>query len=325
MADAALRLGTRGSALALWQAGHVRERLLEATPGLGIEVVVVRTAGDQAAAAAFAAIGTQGVFTREIEDALLEGRVDIAVHSLKDLQTAPGAGLQLAAILEREDPRDALVSRAGGGLRQLGRGARIGTSSLRRRAQLLAARPDLRVCDLRGNVPTRLAKLDRGDCDAVILAQAGLARLGLARRVSELLDARDFVPAPGQGALAVQVRSGDARACALAAALDHGPTRLAVAAERAFLHRVEGGCQAPVGALGTWQDGRLQLDAMVASVNGQQVVRQRAVEEVTSEAAAVAFGDVLGGRALAEGASAILSEVRAAHAANPALAAAVER
>ncbi len=254
-----LRLGTRGGDLATWQASEVARLIVAAHPGTAVDIRVIRTAGDREASTPVARIGGTGIFTREIEAALQEGAIDIAVHSLKDLPTRLADGLALAAIPERADPRDVLVAAPGSRLEYLPPGARIGTSSMRRRSQLLARHPHLSMLDIRGNVPTRLAKLDRGEFDALVLARAGLLRLGLDSRAAEVIEPDVVLPAPGQGALAVESRADDERVLALLQAIDHAPTRLATCAERALLARVEGGCQAPVGALGTWSDDVLSL------------------------------------------------------------------
>ncbi|HKC10469.1 MAG TPA: hydroxymethylbilane synthase [Vicinamibacteria bacterium] len=313
-----LRVGTRGSQLALWQADHVVARLRAGHPGLGVERVVVRTLGDKRPEAALAAIGGRGIFTREIEDALRKGSIDVAVHSLKDLPTGIAEGLELGAVLPREDPRDALVSRVAQSLPALPPGARIGTSSLRRRAQLLALRADLKVLDLRGNVPTRIQKLERGECDAIVLARAGLLRLGLEGRIAEVFEPEALLPAVGQGAIAAQIRAGEPGVAGLLAALDHEPTRLATAAERALLARLEGGCQVPVAALGTLAGRHLTLRALVADVDGREVVRDSEARDVGGEAEARALGEALAERLLEQGAAPILARVRALGYAGPA-------
>jgi hydroxymethylbilane synthase len=307
-----VRVGTRGSRLALWQAEHVAACLQREHPRLVVERLVVSTAGDRVVDVALSRVGDKGLFTRELEEALDAGRIDVAVHSLKDLPTEMPDGLALGAVLEREDPRDVLVGGGSGGLDDLPEGARVGTSSLRRRAQVLARRPDLRVVDLRGNVPTRLAKLERGDCDAGVLALAGLRRLSLEHAVGAVLQPDVMLPAAGQGALAVQCRRGDARVSALLGPLDHGPTRLAVAAERALLGRLEGGCQVPVGCLATPASTRLRLRGLVADVDGSVVVTGVLEEAVGDELAATGLGERLADRLLAAGAREILARVRAA-------------
>lgn len=286
------RIGSRGSKLALWQAEWVRGRLEAASPGTAVRVEVIKTEGDARRDVPLSAIGGRGVFTKEIEQALLEGRVDIAVHSLKDLPTTTPEGLLLAATPEREDARDALVLRtgftpevagAGGALALLPRGARVGTSSPRRLAQLKIRRPDLEVLDLRGNVDTRLRKLDAGWYEAVVLASAGLRRLGLEARISAHLTAEEMLPAVGQGALGVETRSDDAETRALVSVLDHAPTRAACTAERALLRALGGGCQLPIAAHAVARGGRLKLAALVAEPSGRGFVSD-SVEGETSEA-----------------------------------------
>jgi len=305
-----IRIGTRGSRLALWQADHVSGRLAEAHPGLTLERVIIRTTGDRILDTALSKIGDKGLFTRELEAALREERIDVAVHSLKDLPTEMPEGLGLAAVLGREDPRDALVFPGSGGLAVLPEGARVGTSSLRRRAQLLALRPDLEIVDLRGNVPTRIEKVQRGDVRAAVLARAGLLRLGLEEHVTEILEPEQLLSAVGQGAVAVQSRAGDADTIGLLAALDHGPTRRAVAAERALLARLEGGCQVPIGALATGDGDAMRLRAVVAAVDGRDAVRGEETAPVRSEADAESLGIRLADRLLRDGAGAILARTR---------------
>ena len=309
-----LRLGTRGGDLALWQAAEVARFLKVRHPTLEIEQHIIRTTGDRVAGTPLAQIGGKGLFTKEIEDALASGVIDIAVHSLKDLPTRLPDGLAVMAVLERADPRDVLVASPGTTLRQLPAGTRIGTSSLRRRAQLLAIDPALRIVDVRGNLATRLLKLDRGDVDALVLAQAGLSRLGLESRIAEVLHPDIVVPAVGQGALAVEARVGDWQVASWIEELDHRPTRLATLAERAFLARLEGGCQTPIGALGTWNNGTLTLMGIVADLQGRASVRGTESATVECERDAAAVGMRLADRLLADGARAILAGVRAASA-----------
>jgi hydroxymethylbilane synthase len=312
-----LRLGTRGSPLALWQAEEVERRLRAGDAGLRIEREILKTPGDRAQDEALFRIGDKGLFTKDVERALADRRIDLAVHSLKDLPTALAPGLVVGAVLAREDPRDALVS-AGPWLHELPRGARVGTSSLRRRAQLLALRPDLRIVEVRGNVATRLAKAERGECEAVVLALAGLLRLGLADRAVEVFAPERILPAVGQGALAVEVREDDARLRELVSKIDHRPTRLAVAAERSLLARLEGGCQVPVGALAAFTaEGALELSALVADIDGERVVRASGSARVATEADASALGDRVAERLVAEGAREVLDRIRAAGRAVP--------
>ncbi len=305
-----LRIGTRGGELASWQAAEVARLIVAAHPAAAVDIRVIRTTGDRDASTPVARIGGTGVFTREIEAALQEGAIDIAVHSLKDLPTRLADGLGLAAILERADPRDALVATPGSRLEFLPPGARIGTSSMRRRSQLLARYPYLLMLDIRGNVPTRLAKLDRGEFDGLVLARAGLIRLGLDSRAAEVIEPDVVVPAPGQGALAIESRAGDDRVIEMIQVIDHVPTRLATCAERAFLARVEGGCQAPVGALGTWTEDVLSLAAVVASADGRRLVRAGSRTVIRSEADAAGAGADLADRLLRDGAADILREIR---------------
>ena len=272
--DRALRIGTRKSELALRQARQV-QRALDAR-GVRSELVTFDTLGDRRLDVPLAAIGGKGLFTAELEAALAGDEIDCAVHSLKDLPTGDTPGTALVAVLEREDPRDVLVCRPGlaaASVAALPAGATVGTSSLRRRAQLAALRGDLAIAELRGNVPTRLRKVDAGTPDAAILAAAGLVRLGLRHRVTAWLDAPEWLPAPGQGAIAVQASSREGAMAALLASLDHAPTRLAVRAERAFLAALEGGCQVPIGALVLPGPNGGVLHGLLASADGLAAVR----------------------------------------------------
>jgi len=269
----ALRIGTRGSVLAQWQANSIRERL--AAAGVSAELVLLKTSGDRFAQASIIEIGLKGVFIKELEDALLEERVDLAVHSMKDVPTEIPAGLAFPAICQREDVRDGLVAhRAGAKLADLPPGARVGTSSLRRQAQLRHHRPDLDLRELRGNVDTRLRKIERGEYDAIVLAKAGLDRLGWSDRIAEVLAPEICLPAVGQGALGVEARADDQEVLDLLATLDHGETRTSVIAERALLAELEGGCQVPLGAWAQVENGALVLDACVVSVDGADYVRK---------------------------------------------------
>lgn len=281
------RIGSRGSKLALWQAEHVRVRLEAARPGARVEIEIIKTSGDVVRDLPLSVIGGQGVFTREIEHALLEGRVDIAVHSLKDLPTVLADGLALSAITAREDVRDALVLPAGApnsapSVEALPAGARVGTSSQRRGAQLRFLRPDLEPRDIRGNVDTRLGKLDAGDYDALLLAAAGLRRLGLAHRISAALSISEMLPAVGQGALGVETRADDTEARTLVSPLDHAETRAACLAERALLRALGGGCQLPIAAYAAVGGGTLRLEGLVADPSGARLLRD-AVEGPASE------------------------------------------
>lgn len=265
----ALRIGTRGSALALWQARSIAKMLLAVT-GVEPELIIIKTSGDKFQQVSFSQIGTKGVFIKELEDALLEERIDLAVHSMKDVPTEMPEGLTIAAIGKREDVRDALLSANGAMLAALPTGARVGTSSLRRQSQLLHVRRDLQLLELRGNVDTRVEKLKRGDYDAIVLAKAGLDRLGLSGNISEVLSPEICLPAAGQGAIGIEARSGDADTTKILAALDDAATRTAVAAERAALAGLGGGCQVPIGAWGRMENGKLALDVAVLSPDGSQ-------------------------------------------------------
>jgi hydroxymethylbilane synthase len=305
-----LRVGTRGSALALWQTEHVRARL--ATAGHPTERVEIRTTGDLVQDVPLSRIGTRALFTKQIDDAMLEGRIDLAVHSLKDLPTVLPDGIALVAVGEREDPRDALVGRGPLGWGDLPHGAVLATSSLRRRAQLLHLRPDLGVRDIRGNVDTRLAKLERTpEWAGILLAAAGLVRLGFAARIGERLPPEVMLPAPGQGALAVTARRDDASARAAAQAMHHGPTALAVAAERACLRALEGGCQVPVAAYAEFVGDGLQLRGRVVSLGGERGVEGLQSAAAADEGEAESLGRALAARLIEDGAGAILAEVRA--------------
>jgi hydroxymethylbilane synthase len=307
----ALRVGTRGSALARWQTDRVRERLERA--GYVTERIEIRTTGDEVQHVPLSQIGSRALFTRQIDDAMLEGRIDLAVHSLKDLPTTLPAGIALVAVAEREDPRDALVGRGPLTWGDVRHGAVLATSSLRRRAQLLHLRPDLVVRDVRGNVDTRLAKLQaNAEWTGILLAVAGLVRLGLGDRIGERLPPELMLPAPGQGALAVTARAGDAASAAAAASVHHPSTAVAVAAERAFLRTLEGGCQVPVAALAERSaGGQLRLQGRVISLGGERAVEGSEVRTCANVAEADALGVALGHRLLGQGAAAILAGVRA--------------
>jgi hydroxymethylbilane synthase len=281
-----LRIGSRGSALALWQANHIRERLFE-LHGVQAEIIRIQTSGDRMQNAPVAQIaaainpaagspnGTKGIFIKELEEALLEGTVDLAVHSMKDVPTETPGGLAFPAIPVREDPRDCLISASGKLLKDLPAGARIGTSSLRRQAQLLHYRPDLLLADLRGNVDTRLRKVAAGEFDAIVLATAGVKRLGAAGRITEILRPEIMLPAVAQGALGIETRADDSETIDLILPLDDLKTHTCVTAERALLRELEGGCQVPVGASAWLDKGKLWLDACVFSPDGKEFVRQQ--------------------------------------------------
>lgn len=272
-----LRIGTRGSPLAMWQANHVSASLRAACPDLTIELVEIQTEGDQIRDVPLIALGGEGVFTRAIQLALLDGRVDIAVHSLKDLPTVVVPELTLAAVPPRGSMGDVLVARRKCTFAELPPGARVATSSLRRRAQLIHRRPDLALSDIRGNVETRLRKLAESDLEGIILAQAGLERLGLAERITEVLDPSWMYPAVGQGALGLECRTNDLATQQILARIDHPPTRYAVLAERAMLRTLGGGCQVPIGALSQTRSGMLHLRGTVLSPDGKNRIEQEIV------------------------------------------------
>lgn len=299
-----MRIATRESPLALWQAEHVRDLLERAHPGLSVTLVPMTTQGDQLLDRSLATVGGKGLFVKELEAALLEGRADIAVHSMKDVPATLPEGLVLGAYLSGEDPRDALVSNRYAALDALPQGAVVGTASLRRQAQLRGLRPDLQIRELRGNVGTRLRKLDEGQYDAILLAHAGLARLGLASRIRESLPVERFVPACAQGVIGIECRAGDASVSALLAPLhaEHSATRLA--AERAFNARLGGACTVPVGGHAVIDGGSLRLTGLVAAPDGSRSTR----DEIAGGAAdAAGLGTALAERLLDAGAREILA------------------
>lgn len=315
MSGSPLRIASRGSELALWQAHHVRDALLHARPGVDVEIEIIRTTGDRILDVPLAKIGDRGLFTKEIDAAILAGEADVAVHSLKDVPTRLPDGLVLAAVSRRADPRDVLLCGAGHtGLDSLPAGARVGTSSLRRVAQLRALRPDLEVADLRGNLNTRLARLDAGLYDAILLAAAGVLRLGWDDRITEYLDPATWLPAVGQGALAIVARAGDDSVLSHLAPLHDEETASCVAAERTLLRALEGGCQVPIGALARRDGDVLHLHAMIASLDGSTILRDR---ESGPSADAAELGARLADRMHAAGGGAILAELRATDAAAP--------
>ena len=301
-----VRIATRKSALALWQAEYVKARLEFFHPGLVVELVPMSTQGDKILDTPLAKIGGKGLFVKELETAMLEDRADIAVHSMKDVPVEFPEGLMLSTICEREDPRDAFVSNHFSSLDQLPQGAVVGTSSLRRQCQIKALRPDLQIRDLRGNVNTRLAKLDAGEFDAIILAAAGLIRLGFHARIAAYLPVSQSLPANGQGAVGIECRSDDAVVRALLAPLEHTATRQAVLAERAMNRALQGGCQVPIGAFAEIDGDKLYLRGLVGQLDGQQILQA----EVRGAAAdGEALGQQLAGMLLAQGAGAILAAV----------------
>jgi hydroxymethylbilane synthase len=297
VASRPFRIGTRGSPMALYQAELVRDRLRAAHPALAeegaLELVPIRTTGDRVQTRLLAEIGGKGLFTKEIEEALLDGRIDLAVHSLKDMETVLPPGLAIGCVLPRDDPRDALVARGGARLDALPQGTRIGTASLRRRAQLLRRRPDFAIMPMRGNVNTRLDKLDRSEVDALVLALCGLERLGKADIVSEILSAETMLPAVGQGALAVECRGADDAVHALLAPLHDVATAACVTAERAMLAALDGSCRTPIAGLATIDGDSLTLDALLLSHDG---TAERRGLQSGAAADAQAIGTALGER-----------------------------
>jgi hydroxymethylbilane synthase len=305
---APLRIATRKSQLALWQAEHVATLLRQAHAGLEVELVPMVTQGDRIQDRSLAAIGGKGLFIKELEVALDEQRADIAVHSMKDLPGDLPDGLIIAAVLERVDARDALLTAKAARLDDLPRGARVGTSSLRRQAQLLAARPDLRIEALRGNVDTRLRRLDAGEMDAIVLACAGLIRLGLESRITARLDPRISLPAVAQGVIGIECRGADSRTLELVTALNHPATRIAMDAERAFAHRLGGSCQSPIAAHAEIEGRSLILDGLVAEPDGSRLLRDGQAGSIEDPAA---LGRLLAERILAAGAGPLLQRLRA--------------
>jgi hydroxymethylbilane synthase len=300
-----LRIGTRGSLLAKWQAEFVRRQIFQAT-GIEGEIVIIKTSGDKFAQTSLSEIGGKGIFVKELEEALLDNSIDIAVHSVKDIPTKTPPGLSFPAILRREDIRDCLVSNNGANLAALREGARVGTGSLRRRAQLLHLRSDLDIRDLRGNVDTRLRKVESGEYDAIMLAKAGLDRLGASHRITEVFAPDMFLPAVGQGAIGVECRADDAETPIALEKLDDTETRSAIIAERSLLSALEGGCQVPLGAWARVERDELVLEACVCSVDGTQYIKQRAAAPLNQ---ARALGEHMGRLLIEAGAQSILQEV----------------
>ncbi|KZN36079.1 porphobilinogen deaminase [Pseudoalteromonas luteoviolacea S2607] len=301
-----VRIATRKSALALWQAEYVKAQLEHYHSGLVVELVPMSTKGDKILDTPLAKIGGKGLFVKELEQAMLEGRADIAVHSMKDVPVDFPEGLTLHTICEREDPRDAFVSNQYQHIDELPEGAVVGTSSLRRQCQIREMRPDLKIKDLRGNVNTRLAKLDAGEFDAIILAAAGLIRLEMAERIASYVSVEQSLPANGQGAVGIECRSDDTRVQSLLAPLEHAPTRARVLAERAMNRHLEGGCQVPIGAYAELQGDQIYLRGLVGAVDGSTILR---AEKTGALQQAEALGVELAESLLAQGADKILAEV----------------
>ena len=308
MAGSTIVIGTRGSQLALWQANWVKDAIRSCQPDLTVELTVIKTKGDKILDVPLAKVGGKGLFVKEIEEALLEGRIDLAVHSMKDMPADIPDGLCIGAIPQREEPRDVLITRNRLPLEQLKLGARVGTSSLRRSAQLLYARPDITIVPLRGNLDTRLKKLESESLDAIVLAAAGVRRLGLADRITQILDESVMLPAVGQGALCIEIRKNDSRIAPVVALLDDVPTRQVVMGERAFLKRLEGGCQVPIAGHGHIDEKGYTLTGLVCDVDGSHQIKQsRTGPENRSEQ----IGLELAGTLLAMGAGEILERLNA--------------
>jgi hydroxymethylbilane synthase len=306
MSGRALRIGTRASALALWQANRVADLIRNQPSSPAVELVHIKTEGDMRTDVPLWAVDGRAFFTKEIDRALLGNQIDVAVHSLKDLSTVLENGVELVAVVERQDPRDALLSRSGVAFADLPTGARVGTSSLRRRAFLAHLRPDVQVMELRGNVPTRVEKLQRGEYDAIILASAGLARLGLDKHITSRLPVTDFTPAVSQGAIGCCSRAGDAETARWMLALDNTIARLETTAERALLRRIEGGCQVPLGALARVEGEKLRLFSQVCALDGSKRVTAESTCSL-NVAEAAALGERLAEELLGKGAAGIIA------------------
>jgi len=300
-----LVIGSRGSQLALWQTNFVKTNLENLFPDRSFEIKIIHTTGDEQLESALSKIGDKGLFTRQIEAELLSGEIDLAVHSLKDLQTTQPDGLTIGTVCERETPNDVLVSKHACSIDDLPRGAKVATGSLRRRSQLLYYRPDIQIFEIRGNVPTRLKKFDESDLDGVILAYAGLKRLGFESRVSQVIPFNIMMPAVGQGAVAVEVREEDEDVLEVVGKLDHAATRRCVTAERAFLRTLEGGCQVPIGAHALLEGDQIVLEGVVGSLDGSTAFREK-LSGVDGEAVGVQLAETL----IERGAGDLLEEIR---------------
>ena len=306
MPDSKLHIATRKSPLALWQANYVRDALLARNPGLDVELLTMTTQGDKILDTPLAKVGGKGLFVKELELGMLEGRADLAVHSMKDVPVEFPDGLGLAAILPREDPRDALISNKFSSIDELPRGARVGTSSLRRQCQLNARRPDLEILDLRGNVNTRLKKLDDGEYAAILLAAAGVKRMGWEERITELLEPEQFIPAIGQGAIGIEIRLDDERVRGLVGELNDQQTAIRITAERALNEALQGGCQVPIAGYSEISHGVILLRALVGRPDGSELV-QGVISGKPEDAAEL--GQVLADDLLSRGAREILADV----------------
>ena len=299
-------IGSRGSKLAQIQAEGVLKKLQELNPELELTLDTIVTRGDREHKVPVYRMAGVGIFVKELEEALLDGRIDLAIHSLKDMPTEIPNGLSLAAVVERLDPRDVLVSK-NTGLSELAPGSRVGTGSLRRAVQVLSCRPDLKICSIRGNIDTRLRKVSSGELDSVILASAAMIRLGYEERITEYLSPEHFLPSVGQGALGIEIRSGDEHIAELVSVLNHHPTQCSVVAERAFLRALGGGCRAPIAALGTPNRDTLRIDGMVAGTTGQSIIKSSEQGDISSPDE---IGVRLAYKILEMGASQLISEAK---------------
>jgi hydroxymethylbilane synthase len=302
-----LVIGSRGSELALWQTNFVKTKLEEFFPALNLEIKIIKTTGDRLLDVALAKIGDKGLFTRQIETALLNGEIDLAVHSLKDLQTVQPEGLTIGAVSERETPNDVLIAKTAASIDDLPKGARVATGSLRRKSQLLNYRPDLRIFEIRGNVPTRLKKFEESDLDAMILAFAGVHRLGLDAYIKQIIPFEIMLPAVGQGVMGVEIRNGDAQLKELLAKLNDENTEACITAERSFLRALEGGCQVPVGAYAFLKDDKIYLEGMAGSVDGGINLRDSIWGEKED---AARLGERLAQNLIEKGANKLLEQTR---------------
>ncbi len=303
-----IKIGTRGSKLALWQADWVKTQLMKHHPGIRVDLDIIKTKGDKILDVPLAKVGGKGLFVKEIEEALLDTRIDLAVHSMKDMPWELPEGLCISAVPLRENPRDVLLSRNGQRLNDLPEGAGIGTSSLRRASQLRHIRPDIDIKPLRGNLDTRIRKLNNGAYDAIILAAAGVKRLAYDACITEYLSPEIMLPAVGQGALCIETRENDPEIKSLVDALDHAPTRISVSGERAFMHRLEGGCQVPIAAFGNIHNGEYTITGMVSDLEGKTIIRETLKgNPETSEKTGMDLGEKL----LALGAMEILEKLKA--------------
>jgi len=301
-------IGSRGSQLALWQTGFTKETLEKHFPQTTFDIRIIKTKGDAVLDTALSKIGDKGLFTKEIETALLNDEIDLAVHSLKDLPTAQPEGLKIGAVSQRETPNDVFISKMHASINDLPNGARVATGSLRRKSQLLAFRPDLEIVEIRGNVPTRIEKFLASDLDGLILAFAGVHRLGLDSHIKQIIPTEILLPAVGQGVMAVEIRDTDSEIAAMLTEINDEETKACITAERAFLRRLEGGCQVPIGAMAVFEVGEIFLHGFVGSLDGAKVIRQ-SIRGIAS--GAESLGNDLAEKCLAAGAAEILSEARA--------------